>query len=186
MEFLSKVNKGEHSINHNFMNKSLLFRSISVGIMSVMVLCVIAIPQAINADTPNLNGNLKTSTLVHNGHLTFCKIDKSAYHVVKTIKKAVVTGYSSTEDQTDSTPFITASGFDLRKVKDGEGIIATNILPLGTKVRIDGVVYTVEDRMNARYNGKARFDKWFAGEEVGKKKAIEFGFIITDVEVIES
>ncbi|PIR04811.1 MAG: hypothetical protein COV57_02430 [Candidatus Liptonbacteria bacterium CG11_big_fil_rev_8_21_14_0_20_35_14] len=69
-----------------------------------------------------------------------------------------VTGYSSTPDQTDDTPFITASG---SHVKDG--IVAANWLPLGTKVKIPELfgdkVFTVEDRMNKRFSD--RMDIWF-------------------------
>lgn len=79
-----------------------------------------------------------------------------------------VTAYSSTPEQTDSTPFITASG---TKVKDG--IIAANFLPFGTKVKIPEhfgeKVFIVEDRMHAR---KKNFvDIWMPTTE----KALAFG-----------
>ncbi len=78
--------------------------------------------------------------------------------VTKTMQM-VITAYSSTEDQTDSTPFITASN---KRVRDG--IIATNGIPFGTKVRIVGVpelagkTFIVEDRMHRRKIGMA--DIW--------------------------
>jgi 3D (Asp-Asp-Asp) domain-containing protein len=62
-----------------------------------------------------------------------------------------VTAYSSTPDQTDDTPFITASGTHVRW-----GIVAANFLPIGTRVRLPDhfgdQVFVVEDRMNARYD----------------------------------
>lgn len=67
------------------------------------------------------------------------------------------TAYNSMESQTDSTPWITASGTRCR-----EGVIASNFLPFGTKVLIEGFgdrVFVVEDRMNRRY--KQRIDIWF-------------------------
>lgn len=67
------------------------------------------------------------------------------------------TAYNSLESQTDSSPWITASGTRCR-----EGVIASNFLPIGTKVLIEGFgerVFTVEDRMNKRY--KKRIDIWF-------------------------
>lgn len=67
-----------------------------------------------------------------------------------------VTGYSSEERQTDSTPFITASN---QRVRDG--IIANNCLPFGTQVIIDSKTYEVQDRKNSRY-GCEHFDIWFA------------------------
>lgn len=78
------------------------------------------------------------------------------------------TAYSSTPDQTDDTPFITAMGTHVR-----DGIIATNMLPFGTRVRIPSVfgnkVFIVEDRMNKRYWD--RIDVWFPDRE----SAIQFG-----------
>lgn len=68
----------------------------------------------------------------------------------------MATAYNSMEWQCDSTPWITASGTRCR-----EGVIATNGLPFGTKVLIEGFggqVFVVEDRMNRRY--KKRIDIW--------------------------
>ncbi len=85
-----------------------------------------------------------------------------------------VTGYSSTPDQTDATPFITASNTHVR-----DGIIAANFLTFGTKVQLPAIfgdkIFTVEDRMNARYNhdnsGIYHIDIWFAD----RNQAISFG-----------
>lgn len=79
-----------------------------------------------------------------------------------------VTAYSSTVDQTDSTPFITANGSHVY-----DGTIAANFLPFGTKVKFPEYsgdkIYTVEDRMNKRYNYK--IDIWFTT----RQDALEFG-----------
>jgi 3D (Asp-Asp-Asp) domain-containing protein len=68
-----------------------------------------------------------------------------------------VTCYSSTPDQTDDSPFITASNKHVR-----EGIIAANKLPFGTKVQFPELygdqVFVVEDRMHSRFND--RMDIW--------------------------
>ena len=60
-----------------------------------------------------------------------------------------VTAYSSTPEETDSTPFITANG---TRVHDG--IVATNFLPFGTEIQIPSLfgnkIFTVEDRMAKR------------------------------------
>jgi len=81
----------------------------------------------------------------------------------------VATAYSSTIDQTDSTPFITASGTYVR-----DGIIATNFLPFGTIIKMPELfgnkTFIVEDRMNRRY-GLGRIDIWFPKREIAK----EFG-----------
>ncbi|MDD3190563.1 MAG: hypothetical protein PHI66_02645 [Candidatus Pacebacteria bacterium] len=81
-----------------------------------------------------------------------------------------VTAYSSTVDQCDSSPFITASGTYVR-----DGIIATNLLAFGTKVKFPSVygdkVFVVEDRMNARYSDRA--DIWFETREEAKQFGIK-------------
>ena len=66
--------------------------------------------------------------------------------------EAEVTAYTARKAETDSTPFITASNKRVR-----EGIVANNCLPIGSKVKINNKIYTVEDRMNRRY-GCAYFD----------------------------
>lgn len=85
---------------------------------------------------------------------------------------ATITGYSSTEDQTDSTPFEMASGKRVYR-----GAIANNCYPFGTKVIIKQELYTLEDRMNKRY-GCDRWDIWFPSRE----EALEWG-IKKDVQI---
>lgn len=74
-----------------------------------------------------------------------------------TFFEVTASAYSSTPEQTDASPFITASGSHVR-----HGIVAANFLPLGTEIRIGDEIYTVEDRMNERYNGKQYLDIWMA------------------------
>jgi len=73
----------------------------------------------------------------------------------------VITGYSSTPDQTDDTPFITASGTRVRR-----GIVAANEFPIGQKMVIDGILYTVEDRTHPKNYGV--IDIWFPTREEAK------------------
>ena len=91
----------------------------------------------------------------------------------------VVTAYSSTPEQTDDTPFITASGNWVR-----DGIVATNLLPLGTKIKIPDIygdrVFIVDDRMHPRM--QVHVDVWFASYWDAKK----FGKQNTYIEVLES
>jgi 3D (Asp-Asp-Asp) domain-containing protein len=97
----------------------------------------------------------------------------------------VITAYSSSWYETTGIPgvpgIITASG---KHVADG--IIASNILPFGTKVRIPSLygnkVFIVEDRMNARYNGKQRADIWMPSHTEAKV----FGVKTANVEIVES
>ena len=74
--------------------------------------------------------------------------------VLKTLEKQVVYAYSSSIDETDDTPFITASGTRTRK-----GVVANNCYAFGTIVSIAEDEYVVEDRMNARY-GCHVWDVW--------------------------
>lgn len=161
------------------MTKSLLIRSIVVGFVSGIALYGIFVPQIINADLNNFANTLSPAALIKNGHLTICKLDASALEVVKSVKM-VVTAYSSTEDQTDSTPFITASG---KRVADG--IIANNMFSFGTKIRIPQLygdkIFTVEDRMHRR-KGNYHVDVWLQNHAEAKS----FGAKITNIEVIES
>lgn len=66
------------------------------------------------------------------------------------------TAYSSTPEQTDSTPCIAAKGFPLC-THNTENVIAANFLDIGTKVRFPDIypnkTFTVVDRMNKRYTG---------------------------------
>lgn len=91
-------------------------------------------------------------------------------------RRVLVTAYSSTLDQTDASPFITARGTLVR-----DGIIAANFLPFGTKVRLPKIwphkIFTVEDRMHARFSD--RVDIWFATRE----EALAFGLKITELEI---
>ncbi|MGB9681344.1 MAG: hypothetical protein ACPLXL_02265 [Minisyncoccia bacterium] len=90
----------------------------------------------------------------------------------------LVTGYSSTPEETDNDPFITASGKFVR-----DGIIAANFLPFGTKVRLPLLypdkIFVVEDRMHSRFS-KNRVDIWFPSKEM----AITFGVKETIMEII--
>ena len=67
---------------------------------------------------------------------------------------AYITFYTPRPEETDDTPYHTASGERVR-----EGIIACpNWLNFGDKVIIDGQSYACEDRMNERYRDGRYFD----------------------------
>jgi 3D (Asp-Asp-Asp) domain-containing protein len=91
----------------------------------------------------------------------------------------VVTAYSSSVHETDETPLITASG---TRVEDG--IVASNLLPFGTRIRIPEIygdkIFMVEDRMNWKA-GNYHVDIW----EDSYKDALNFGAKTTYIEVLE-
>lgn len=82
---------------------------------------------------------------------------------IKSIYREVfveVSAYTSSVDETDDTPFLTASQTRVR-----EGIIACpRNIEFGTKVEIEGKIYVCEDRMNIRY--KEEFDIWVETKEL--------------------
>lgn len=89
-----------------------------------------------------------------------------------------VTAYSSAPEETDDTPFTTASNKDVQ-----DGFIAANFLPFGTRVKIPELfnekVFVVEDRMHRR---KAGFiDIWMPT----KAEALEFGIHRANVVIVE-
>ncbi len=89
-----------------------------------------------------------------------------------------LTAYSSTPEETDSTPFTTATGNTVR-----DGIIAANFLPFGTKVRIPSIygnkVFVVDDRMHPRMVNVV--DIWMPS----KQAALQFGFANAYIEVLD-
>jgi len=157
----------------NYMNtktskKIPLIGSIFAGILIGICLLAVAVPETTNADL----ANTKTASYM-------AKASNEVKKAAKTIK-VVITAYSSTPDQTDDTPFITASGKHVRA-----GIIANNMLPLGTKVKIPKLygnqVFVVEDRM-ASYKSKNHIDIWMPTRPM----AVKFGVKNAEMEVLEN
>lgn len=91
--------------------------------------------------------------------------------------RVLATAYSSTSDQTDATPFITASGTHVH-----DGTTATNFLPFGTHVRFLNYrpekIFTVEDRHHPRLSD--RVDLWFEH----RAEALRFGKRVLEMEIV--
>lgn len=88
-----------------------------------------------------------------------------------------VTAYSSSVDETDSTPHVTASGTRTR-----DGVVASNLFPIGTRVKIPELfgdkILIVEDRMHNRFTD--RIDVWMPS----KWSALRFGKKQAAVEIV--
>ena len=88
-----------------------------------------------------------------------------------------ITAYSSTPEETDDTPFTTASGSAVR-----EGIVATNLFPFGTHITIPDLfgdrIFVVEDRMHRRK--KNFLDIWMPSKDY----ALEFGIQCANISVV--
>ncbi|MBU3934578.1 3D domain-containing protein [Patescibacteria group bacterium] len=99
---------------------------------------------------------------------------------IKKKVKMVITAYSSTPGETDSTPFITASGAIVE-----DGIVANNLLPFGSRIRIPELygdkIFVVKDRMNSR-KGNYHLDIWFSDT----KEAKIFGSELAYVEILSN
>ncbi|MCD4762297.1 3D domain-containing protein [bacterium] len=93
-----------------------------------------------------------------------------------------LSAYNSEVGQCDSTPCITANGFNL--CEHGiEDSVAANFLRFGTKIRIPDLfgerIFVVRDRMNKRYTD--RIDIWM----LDKPEAKKFGIKIAKIEILE-
>jgi len=172
-----------HTAEGQFFNKKIMtnFKTIAVwsarhslistivaGTMVGFCLLGIVMPNTIKADF----NTVSASFVAKNSN-------ESNQKVAKTIK-VVLTAYSSTPDQTDDDPFITASG---KTVADG--IVANNMLPMGTKIRIPELygdkVFVVEDRMNRR-KSDYHVDIWFPERQL----AVNFGVKTANIEILEN
>ncbi|MAF80387.1 hypothetical protein CL628_00050 [bacterium] len=94
--------------------------------------------------------------------------------VVGTTFIVTSSAYASSPYQTDDTPCVTAAGTRVRP-----GVVATNWLPLGTVLEINGDRYIVEDRMNNRFQGRF-VDIWFPSTSA----ALEHGRQELEVEIV--
>ena len=121
----------------------------------------------------------KVGTLFIEGGSAVKGIVQPAEIRVETLGVKVITAYSSTPEQTDSTPFTTAS---MTQVRDG--IVAYNCLPFKTRIRIPELfgqkIFVVEDRMNKKW-GCSRIDIWM--EET--HEAIKFGIKKEMIELVK-
>jgi 3D (Asp-Asp-Asp) domain-containing protein len=93
----------------------------------------------------------------------------------------VVTAYNSEERQCDSTPCITASGFDV--CEHGiEDTVAANFLEFGTKIRMPEIfgdrIFVVRDRMSEKYSDM--IDIWMINEA----DARQFGRQSVKIEIL--
>ena len=152
----------------NLGEKVPLASSVFAGIIIAICLLGVIMPQATCADFENTTNAAYVA-----------KVTNEAKKDIRIIK-AVMTAYSSTPDQTDDSPFITASNKYVR-----DGIVANNLLPFGTKVKIPALygdkIFVVEDRMNKRM-GNHRFDIWMPD----RTSALIFGVKSVEIVVLES
>mgnify|MGYP001593081784 FL=1 len=123
----------------------------------------------------------QNSTLVSVDSPASAKTGVTAKNAATKTREMIVsaTAYSSTPDQTDDSPFVTAWNTRVR-----DGIVAANFLPFGTRIKIPEIygdkIFVVEDRMNRRYWHKV--DIWFPD----RQSALEFGLRTIKIQILES
>lgn len=119
-----------------------------------------------------------SATIQENSFLTVSSVSLPIKPVQKV--QMVITGYSSTVWETDETPYVTASGSGVK-----EGVVANNLLPFGTKVRIPEIygdrIFVVEDRMHRR-KSYYQLDIWFPDYSEAKNFGVKKAF----VEILEN
>jgi len=158
----------------------LLIFAILIGVLGIYPLCLSVKEKAmadVVFDMPEKISTLQIvqqTTLLPLFSLPSCK----KAEVLKRIK-VTVTAYSSSVLETQGNPFITASGSRVR-----DGIVANNLLPFGTKIRLPEIfgdkIFVVEDRMHWR-KGYYHVDVWFPS----RKEALNFGAKITEMEILK-
>lgn len=113
-------------------------------------------------------GNLKST-------ITYVRAEEIDLPVLDTFT-AEVTAYTSSEDETDDTPFLTASG-----ETTGPGTIACpSRFKFGTLIQIEKRIFKCNDRMHKRFRDTNHFDIWLED----KKSAREWGRRTIQVSVI--
>ncbi len=119
-----------------------------------------------SAPAPTTDAPAATSSLITTGD-------------VRQVLHLKITAYTSLPDETKSygSPFITADGTYVH-----DGVVATNLLPFGTKVMIPALygdkIFTVHDRMSAKL--MHNMDIWMPT----KRAAVIFGVHYADVVVL--
>lgn len=158
----------------------------------IRAVLLIIISELLLFPVPSYAGNTKSEALVTSKNETNSEViiapkpektkEISASRKVVSAKKYTMTAYSSDVAQCDSSPCITANGFNV--CEHGlEDTVAANFLPFGTNIRIPELfgdkIFIVRDRMNKRYT--QRVDVWF----LSKDNAIDFGVKHAVIEVLE-
>ncbi len=171
----------------NFIKK-LKTKNILNGVLVFIVASSLMIsnnyPQVVRAESKFLITDPVTFSLQKTETITQKFPESNNREPIQTIW-IVITAYSSTVDQTDSTPCHTANDFDLCTYYDeynDYNTIAGNGLMFNTEVRLPEIfgdkVFVVRDRMNKRYN-YGRIDVWFPTRE----EAIKFGIKYVKMEI---
>ena len=147
-----------------------LFAIVAINLVFTIKEISFATPDA-NPSAASIN---TTEAMVSEGAVVANSAMPQAIHTEQPKAKAVlstftVTAYTNDPAETqDLYPGITASGTHTKP-----GVAASNVLPFGTKFRIPkyfgNQIFTIEDRMNERYNGQKIIDIWMGAKDQASK-----------------
>lgn len=155
-----------------------IFLNISGLLMGMQIIVPLYHPLAINADKLISVASAQETGLISQYPNSF---PIPAERAVRTMK-IPVTAYNSDPRQTDSTPCHTANNYNLCS-NNREDVIAANFLPFGTRVKFPELygdqIFTVQDRMNARYYYRA--DIWMKNHS----DAVKLGLKYTTIEIYQ-
>jgi len=118
-------------------------------------------------NSPERQNELQMPTIQGNSLLPIPQIKEEIIY-------ARITAYNSVPEQTDSTPFLMASG---NLVYNG-AVACPTYLPLGSFIEIEGKVYRCEDRTHPRNDGT--FDVWTETIE----EAVAWGSSIREITLL--
>lgn len=124
------------------------------ALVAMVLVSVMYFSLPIDADAINGLENNKSVALevaaMENETLPYGTLPKSDLRGPSYTVTVEMSAYTSRPQETDDSPYITASNTHVRF-----GVVATNFLPIGTRIKIPEIygdqVFIVEDRMNARY-----------------------------------
>lgn len=142
----------------------------NVVVLDDSVLASSNLASALEIDINQYNfATLHGNTLIANNFIEVMETNTNGPVCSESQKRLVIiTAYTSALEETDSSPFITASGTFVR-----DGIIAANFLKIGTQVKIPALygdkIFVVEDRMAKKNSHKV--DIWMSS----KAQALQFG-----------
>ncbi|MBU4204979.1 3D domain-containing protein [Patescibacteria group bacterium] len=160
-------------------NTTLRFKKVIFSFLMLAVLAVggleLTIPKTSEADFLLNNYAYLADLATAQDNTLLSKSNPTESIQIKKKIKMVITAYSSTIAETDSTPFITASG---AMVEDG--IVANNLLPFGSRIRVPELygnkIFIVEDRMSLK-KGNYHLDIWFSDTGEAKKFGSELAYV---------
>ncbi|MBI4132821.1 MAG: 3D domain-containing protein [Candidatus Sungbacteria bacterium] len=150
------------------------------GVLPLVLLAAVlgsSFPAAAGSGFEKIEYRLPLGVIIVNANSILQAKSPSTYELASKFLMHV-TAYSSSVDETDSTPHVTASG-----TKTRDGVVASNAFPIGTQVKIPDLfgdkILVVEDRMHWRFTD--RIDVWMPS----KWQALHFGKKQAQVEIIE-